>query len=224
MVKEHLCKVTKKVKIRNKILLYLERPIGFDFKPGQFVLFVAETKIGTISRAYSIASTPDEKHLIFYISLLSKGAMSTVLKGLHAGYELKIRGPFGEVTPKKIGKELDKIIFVGAGSGIAPIRPLAWWYKNHTDVNVTVYHQVRYEDELVFIEDFLRWKIDFRGFVSRKPPKNETLKYGYVTDEISKIIKPYQNKKIKVVTFGPRGFVEKIKTVIDKTILITEGW
>ncbi len=224
MIKEYLCKVVKKVKIRNKILLYLERPVGFDFEPGQFVLFVAETKIGTISRAYSIASTPDENHLIFYISLLSKGAMSTVLKDIRADDELKIRGPFGEVTPEKIGQDLDKIILVGAGSGIAPIRPLAWWYKKHTDVNVTVYHQARYEDELVFMEDFLRWKIDFRGFVSRQPPKNETLKYGYITDDISKIIKPYQNKKIKVVAFGPRGFVEKIKTVVDETILITEGW
>ena len=213
-----------------KWLLYLEKPTNFLYKPGQFVTFtLTHPKLGQITRPYSIASLPEERYLLFFISLKPQGVMSNVLQTLKKGDEILIRGPFGTITPDRIGTNFDTLLLIAAGTGIGPIRPLVkYYYFLQNELKLYVFHQVSYIKELVFKEEFKSWATWYVAFASQEKSellsKHNDIKKGYIFDYWHEISKLYKNNNFKVVTFGPSGFVHKVLTFFEDKNVIKEGW
>lgn len=96
----------------------------FSFAAGQFVMIhLAEENGKPIKRAYSIASSPKHKNSIqLCIRKVAGGSATSFLFGLKVGETVKIAGPLGKFQlNEKVPRD---VVFVGGGTGIAPIRSM----------------------------------------------------------------------------------------------------
>ena len=102
----------------------LTKPKGFTFESGQFALLdvpLVDNPDDIQTRAYSIASTPDEDDLLFVIKVKPGGrAGRWVEERLKEGDEVHIQGPLGNFTfDSKDGRDC---LYVCTGVGITPFR------------------------------------------------------------------------------------------------------
>jgi ferredoxin-NADP reductase len=75
-------------------------------------------------RSYSIASAPEDEHLVLTIERLDDGEVSPYLtESIQPGDELELRGPVGGyfVWEESLGGPL---LLVGGGSGVVPLRSM----------------------------------------------------------------------------------------------------
>ena len=189
-------------------LLYLEKPDGFEFKPGQFVGVTAEIDGEKVKRFYSIASLPEENFILFYIKRVPKGKMSNFLANVPLGSEVELDNPMGHFTLDK--SKYNKVIFIANGTGIAPIRPLAYYAKKEGK-EVTVIHQERYEKLLVFREDFLNWGIRYIPILSRE--RKENILHGHVQDYLDNF---FETEADYYVCGSPKFVQELVKLLKEK--------
>lgn len=115
------------------IILKIERPSLFQFKPGQY-LYLKLASIDTHWHPFSIASDPASKELELYIEVFSNKSWtcklwdileSTANESLgksHATIEFEIMGPCGTSLAKT--EDFSHVLAVGAGTGIVPIMSL----------------------------------------------------------------------------------------------------
>lgn len=100
------------------------KPEGFTFKPGQFILFDIphpDNAEDIQARAFSIASTPNEKELLFVIKLTPGGRASRwVSHKLKVGGTIVMKGPFGFFTIKD--DDTKDVLFICTSTGNAPFR------------------------------------------------------------------------------------------------------
>jgi ferredoxin-NADP reductase len=98
----------------------------FGFVAGQWVSLKANKADGEeITRAYSIASPPDESnHFALCLNRVQDGFMSNFLCDLKPGAELEAQGPFGDFI---LRPPMRDTIFIATGTGIAPFRSMLHW-------------------------------------------------------------------------------------------------
>ncbi len=148
--------------------LTFTKPDGFVFQAGQFILFDVphpDNKDDIQARAYSIASTPDEKDLLFVIRLLPNGRMSRwIVEKLRPGTStLSLKGPFGNflLTP-----DTDtRLLFLCTSTGNAPFRSqilhaLATGDRRRMDL----IYGVRSEEDLFWRAEFERLQAEHDNF------------------------------------------------------------
>ena len=63
----------------------------FPFAAGQYATLGVAGSDGLVERAYSIASSPYEPELEFFIELVPAGALTPLLYGLHVGDTMSVR-------------------------------------------------------------------------------------------------------------------------------------
>src|ERR1041385_8550830 len=80
---------------------HFEKPAGWTFKAGQFIditlLEPSETDSEGNTRGFSIASAPDEE-MLMVATRMRDTSFKRVLKTMSPGTEMKIEGPFGNLT------------------------------------------------------------------------------------------------------------------------------
>lgn len=95
-------------------------------KPGQF--FMVETGAGVLKRPLSISAV-EADHLEFTVRITGKGTRA--LSTLRPGEGIEIMGPLGngfDVHP------YERVLIVGGGIGVAPLKPLVREYGGAADV------------------------------------------------------------------------------------------
>ena len=95
----------------------------FAFTPGQFISCLLPLGGGTVIRPYSIASDPEDVGTLdICLNLVPNGPGSHYLFGLDVGARVRFTGPWGTFT---LAQPPDaECVFIAAGTGIAPIRPM----------------------------------------------------------------------------------------------------
>ena len=122
------------------------------------------SKVGEpVSRAYSMASYPEEKDIIMLNVRIASpppnmpdvppGIMSSYIFGLKPGDEVTISGPFGEFYAKETDNEM---VFIGGGAGMAPMRSHIFdqFKRLHTDRKVSFWYGARSLREAFYQEHF----------------------------------------------------------------------
>jgi len=116
------------------LILRLKRPIHWKFRPGQFASLCASGVIGDPHwHALSIASSPDEATVDFYIEVQGPGSWTDRLwsasrdhdieRGVASqSWRIKVQGPFGVALADF--DEYKHIIAVGSGTGLVPMLSL----------------------------------------------------------------------------------------------------
>ncbi|MFQ5920854.1 MAG: FAD-binding oxidoreductase [Nitrososphaerales archaeon] len=184
-----------------------------DFKAGQFVTLGLPVKSEggkIIRRAYSIASSPEQKkYFELYIRWVKKpvpGRLTTELFERKEGDEifwLKPTGPFGIVDKKPDGSpETRRIVMVGGGTGLAPFLSFSMHLKARGDKReLVLLHGASYVDELGY-RDLLteleeesldkgrnEWNFRYRATVSR-PDEWINRSWGGHKGRVETFVKP----------------------------------
>jgi len=149
-MQDYKCKILEmeRLKVKGKttyIIFRTEKPEGFEFKAGQYVLLGhpslehKDYKGQLFYRAYAIASAPHSELLEFCIVICYTGGLTEFLeKKLKVGDEIAMRGPFGYVFPFT---EQEKLVFVVTGAGIAPaISMLRGIFHKHAKKRVQLFY------------------------------------------------------------------------------------
>lgn len=96
-------------------------PNKLTFKAGQYLFLKASDRV---VRAYSIASSPLVDNVFeFCVKRVEGGVASNYIWNLSAGQEVDLTGTFGQFVYKH-DVSIEKMIFVGTGTGIAPLKSM----------------------------------------------------------------------------------------------------
>ncbi len=124
--------------------------------------FVSKVDEG-VSRAYSMASYPEEKDIIMLNVRIASpppnmpdvppGIMSSYIFSLKPGDEVTISGPFGEFFARDTANEM---VFIGGGAGMAPMRSHIFdqFLRLRTDRKVSFWYGARSLREAFYQEHF----------------------------------------------------------------------
>lgn len=101
----------------------LDLDVEFDYKAGQFVNLSFEVDGEKLRRPYSIASNPvnGSTKIELCIKLVENGTLTPKLWDKKQGDKVNIQGPLGLFT---LRNEKEKLVFIGTGTGIAPLRSM----------------------------------------------------------------------------------------------------
>lgn len=105
--------------------LFLRLPAGQSliFTPGQFLSFLLPISEQILTRAYSIASDPEEGNILeICFNLVPGGPGSQYLFERQTGEVLRFTGPWGTFVLDQPPQA--ECVFIADGVGIAPIRPM----------------------------------------------------------------------------------------------------
>lgn len=166
----------------------------FDFAPGQFVSMKAEHDGREITRAYSIASTPRSGN-VFDVCLnrVQDGFFSNLLCDLPEGSRVKFHGPHGYFVLKP---QIRDSIFIGTGTGIAPLRGMLHWLfedpSRSEGREFWLVFGVRKREDLYYHDEFIEMDKDRANFhyiptLSRDDENWEGAR-GYVQDHVREIV------------------------------------
>lgn len=138
-----------------------EPPILFDYQPGQFITLDLEIDGKSVSRSYSISSSPSRpnileitvKRLPAVAPEFSPGLVSNWLHdNLTIGQEIQIAGPRGDFSI--LAQPSDKVLFLSAGSGITPMMSMSRWiFDRGTDRDVIFFHNAHELEDVIFRDE-----------------------------------------------------------------------
>lgn len=108
-------------------------------RPGQHAIFAVST---TDRKPFSLASAPEEEHVILGTSLASNSAFKRRLATLREGDQIAIRGPvYTYLKPFGIDDTIPGAVFLAQGVGITPFRSmLAHLELSGTSVTTSLVH------------------------------------------------------------------------------------
>jgi len=145
------------------------RPAWDRFKLWQYESVVTEP----VSSAYSMANYPDEKGIIMLnvrinsppprVPDVPPGRVSSYIFNLKPGDEVAISGPYGQFFAKDTDNEM---IFVGGGSGMAPMRSHIFdqLKRLHSKRKISFWYGARSLSEVFYQDDFDGLAKEFQNF------------------------------------------------------------
>jgi ferredoxin-NADP reductase len=136
--------------------IIFSRPVGFVFKTGQFLMIKFNKKL---MRAYSIASSPEEKNIELIIRIIPEGKGSTIIDAAKVGDKFTISGGIGHFTLSD--NDNAELIFCVTGTGIAPIKSMIKTEnKRKIPRKMTLLYGGRKEDDLAYLDEISSWDKD----------------------------------------------------------------
>ena len=164
-----------------------ETEIPMIYKSGQYIgVKVADTRINN----YSIATSEGENKFGLLIDTSPGGPGSKYFENLKAGDKISFLGPFGTFIFKP-DSSTKHILFLGTGSGCAPLRSIIdnLLKVEHVQTPITLYLGLRYETDIFWQDYFKKLSQDYPNFkfvlVISKPDANCQEKTGHITDLIN---------------------------------------
>ncbi|MFB3062058.1 MAG: NADH:ubiquinone reductase (Na(+)-transporting) subunit F [Candidatus Binatia bacterium] len=151
----------------------------------RYNLWRYESRINeAVSRAYSMASYPEEKGIIMLnVRICSPppeapdsvppGKMSSYIFNLRPGDKVTISGPFGEFFARDTDNEM---VFIGGGAGMAPLRSHIFDQLRRIKTNrkITFWYGARSRREVFYDDDFNQLQAEhenFKWFVALSDPQ-----------------------------------------------------
>lgn len=180
--------------------LIMELPEGkeINFKPGQYIQLMSRKYKGSseeVYRAYSIASSPNDKHHVgLLIGHVPEGIVSSYVHyHLSPQQKVTVVGPYGDFYYRETDKEM---VMVAIGTGMAPILSILRYMREEklTHRKATFFFGAKVEDELFFDEEFEQLQKELPNFkyvpcLSRVPEGSKWEgERGRVTAAIDKYI------------------------------------
>jgi len=127
-----------------------------SYQPGQF-LFLSAFGVGEMP--VCITSTPLRGDGAVEVAVARVGTVTSALHDLDVGDEVGLRGPMGNCFPLEEMKG-KRIIIIGGGIGMAPLRPVIQTVLDHRDDYgpLTILEGARLPSLLTFREEFEEWR------------------------------------------------------------------
>lgn len=169
---------------------FFEKPPDWTFKPGQFadltVLNPPETDAEGNTRGFSIASAPEEDYLMF-ATRMRDTACKRILRSMPIGTEVKIEGPFGNLTLHNNVKR--PAILLAGGIGITPFRSIVVHAaKAKSPHRIVLFHSNRRPEDAPFLAELAgleRENPNFRYVPTMTDMKDSRLPWDGASGQIS---------------------------------------
>jgi ferredoxin-NADP reductase len=166
-------------------------------------------------RSYSIASAPDDEHLVITVERLDDGEVSPYLVDeLRPGDELELRGPIGGyfVWEQSYGGPL---LLVAGGSGVVPLRAmLRHWAAGERGVEPRLMYSSRSLSEVIYREELMRFAsddgVDVRITLTREWPEDWEGHRGRIDATFLREAAWPPAARPLVYVCGPTAFVEAV--------------
>ncbi len=198
----------------------LTRPEGFQFKAGQTAdltwIDPPETDGEGNTRTFSIASAPEEVHLLF-ATRLRDTAFKRVLKKAAPGTALRLEGPFGNLTLHNNASR--PAVLIAGGIGITPFRSMARRAaQERLPHKIFLFYADRRPERAAFLAEFPDLAKQNPNFafipVLQEPPPSWTGEAGRITAEmVARHLGASQGSPIYYMA-GPPAMVAAIRAAL----------
>jgi ferredoxin-NADP reductase len=159
-------------------------------------------------RSYSIASAPEDEHLMITVQRLDDGEVSPYLTTLRPGDEFELRGPIGGyfVWEEALGGPL---LLVAGGAGVVPLRAMLRHHRAiASDVPVRLLYSARTRSALVYRGELTENETTIT--LTDEQPEGWTGRTGRIdSDFLAGTAWPPAERPL-VYVCGPTGFVEAV--------------
>ncbi|MFH0832863.1 MAG: FAD-dependent oxidoreductase [Candidatus Aenigmatarchaeota archaeon] len=211
--------IDKKEVAFGTMAFFLEKPKGFSFNPGQYIILSlinpTETDEKGNSRAFSIASSNFDESIVI-ATRMTGSAYKKNLDAMATGTELAMEGPFGSLALKD---EKPAVLLTG-GIGITPFRSIILEEKRKgVPHRVHLFYSNTKTENAAFLSEFMKIESNnytFVGTMTDDPQwKGET---GFINKEMLEKYLHDLNGKVYYIT-GPPKMVEAMnKMLLDAGI------
>lgn len=152
----------KKEIAKETIEFVFEKPVHFNFTPGQFIQIHIPGFEEEVLRCYSVTTTPTDENIKLVVKIIPGGKGTTYLKNLAVGEEIKFNEPKGHLG---FHDNTKKHVFIATGCGIAAIFSIIKDALNKkTGHEIVLLFGLRHEDNIFWTEIFEQWKKEFSNF------------------------------------------------------------
>jgi NAD(P)H-flavin reductase len=200
----------------------IEEVDTFDFLAGQFVSVREPRGDKFVTRAYSIASPPrGDNTFDLCLNRVDEGFMSNFLCDRMVGEAARFHGPHGLFVFKP---EIEDVIFVATGTGVAPFRSMAQdllgcnssGESRHKERNIYLVYGTRYPEDIYYQEEFEQLAAEHPNFhyvaTLSRAPENWTGARGYVQEHVKKIVG--DRKDMHVYICGLNEMVSSVRKLL----------
>jgi ferredoxin-NADP reductase len=163
-------------------------------------------------RSYSIASGPEDGHLVLTVERLDDGEVSPYLVDeLRPGDQIELRGPIGGyfVWEQSFGGPL---ALAAGGSGIVPLRAmLRHWAAGARDTAVSLVYSSRALTDVIYRDELSRLgggNLSVHLALTREWPPNWAGHRGRIDQQFLADVIPQPAHRPLVYVCGPTAFVE----------------
>jgi ferredoxin-NADP reductase len=160
-------------------------------------------------RSYSIASGPEDEHVVLTVERLDDGEVSPYLtEVLRPGDKLELRGPIGGyfVWEASLGGPL---LLIAGGSGVVPLRAmLRHRAAVHSDVPVRLLYSSRTLGDVIYRDELNGYgDVDVQLTLTREWPDDWQGHHGRVDGDLLRRV-AWPDETARTYICGPTGFVE----------------
>lgn len=191
------------------------------YEPGQFLTVTPVIDGQSVSRCYTLSSTPSRP---FTFSITVKrvpgGVVSNWLHdNLRAGHTLVASGPAGNFTP--VIAPARKVLYLSAGSGVTPLMAMTRAAADlHADLDIVFVHSARTPTDIIFRDELAgleRSMAQLRTLFFCEGLGDEPDWTGPIgrlsLDELRREVPDFINRE--VFTCGPRGYMNAVKSLLE---------
>jgi ferredoxin-NADP reductase len=203
----------------------------FEFRAGQAVLVGLHGS--SLRKPYSIACSPGQASrdgaLELLVQIDDADVANPHLERLAQGTEVDVDGPLGTFgLPPEIDE--DDLLFVGGGTGIAPLRSMLWDTLEHRPVqHIALIYSARSVDEIAYEQELRKLadsgRVDVRLTITRDGRESWLGPRGRIDTALiqSTIRKP----ETRCIICGPPGMISDVTRLllaagVDRSRILTE--
>ncbi|MBC3485612.1 hybrid-cluster NAD(P)-dependent oxidoreductase [Pseudomonas sp. SWRI50] len=190
------------------------------YEPGQFLTVSPVIAGASVSRCYTLSSTPT-RPFTFAITVkrVPGGTVSNWLHdNLHPGHALAASGPAGVFTP--VAGPARKLLYLSAGSGVTPLMAMTRAAADlHADLDIVFVHSARTPKDIIFRDELARLERSMPGLRTlffcegAGDEPNWDGPIGRLSlDALQRQIPDFKERA--VFTCGPKGYMEATKALL----------
>jgi ferredoxin-NADP reductase len=201
--------------------IVFECPMWEGHMPGQHVDIRLTAEDGyQAQRSYSIASAPEDDHLVLTVERLQDGEVSPYLFDvLEPGDELEMRGPIGLYFVWEAGMA-DPLLMIAGGSGVVPFRAMLRHRRAAgADVPTRLLYSARTLGDVIYSDELEASKTDGVEVLlalTREQPEGWGGYNRRVDTLILEEVAWSPEREPRMYVCGPTGFVEAVaNTLVD---------
>ncbi len=190
----------------------------FDFLAGQFISMVLPHHGQALTRAYSIASAPDDgRRFDLCLNRVRGGVFSNYLCDLAPGSEMGFSGPHGFFVVQHPLPA--RVLFLATGTGIAPIRGMLHDLLGRglpESTQVWLIFGARYPETILYRTEFEQLAEQHRNFhfvpTLSRPPADWRGATGYVQEQLRQRFGGLRDFAAYIC--GLKAMVDDVRTIL----------